>query len=220
MSHFLGNKYRDHEPVWHVQLAVLVAIVLQISLPDKYLLGSHYLLASAEFLLLIALSVTTPKEKVFESFGRRLSALLLIAITGLANGFALITVANKLLQSGQIANGRELILTAINIFVTNVIIFGLLYWEMDGGGPGRRAQTAKHDQDFMFPQDQNENYKHPRWRPTFADYVYLSSTNSMAFSPTDTMPLSRRAKLLMLGQATLSIVTVALVAARAVNILH
>jgi len=72
----------------------------------------------------------------------------------------------------------------------------------------------------MFPQNQNESYKHPHWRPTFIDYLYVSSTNAMAFSPTDTMPLSRRAKVLMLVQATLSLIAVALVAARAVNILH
>jgi uncharacterized membrane protein len=91
---------------------------------------------------------------------------------------------------------------------------------MDGGGPGQRLQAPKHEQDFLFPQNQNETYKHPHWQPTFIDYLYVSSTNGMAFSPTDTMPLSRRAKLLMLVQATVSLVAIALVAARAVNILH
>lgn len=220
MSHLFGNKYRDHEPIWHVQIVVLIAIALQLALPKRYVLGSHYVIAMTEGLLLLALSLTTPKERIFESMSRRLNAVFLIVIASIANGYSLITVTDKLLGASQIHNGRELILTAINIYLTNIVIFALLYWEIDGGGPGQRAKTPKHDQDFLFPQDQNEDFKHPRWRPTFIDYIYLSSTNSMAFSPTDTMPMSRRAKVLMLAQATLSIVTVALVAARAVNILN
>lgn len=199
---------------------MLVAIVLQLLLPDRYVLGSRYTLIVAEILLLIAMSFTTPKEQIFKSLSRRINVFLLIIITSLANGYSLVEVTHRLLQSGRIANGRELILTAINIYLTNIIIFGLWYWEMDAGGPGQRLLAAKHDQDFLFPQNQNEDFKHPHWRPTFVDYLYVSSTNAMAFSPTDTMPLSRRAKLLMLSQATLSLIAVALVAARAVNILH
>jgi hypothetical protein len=141
-------------------------------------------------------------------------------MTSIANCYALIEVARRLLENGHISDGRRLILTAVNIYLTNIIIFGLWYWELDGGGPGARAKIAKHEHDFLFPQDQNEDYRHPKWLPTFVDYLYVSSTNGMAFSPTDTLPLSRRAKLLMLAQATLSLVTVALVAARAVNILN
>ena len=117
-------------------------------------------------------------------------------------------------------NGRELIVAALNIYLTNVIAFALWYWEMDGGGPGERQRIAKYEQDFLFPQHQHESYKHPDWKPTFIDYLYVSATNAMAFSPTDTMPLSRRAKLLMLVQATVSLAAIALVAARAVNILR
>ena len=220
MAGLLSNKYRDHEPVWHVQAAMLGAIVLQLLLPDTFVIGSRLLLVFAEVLLLGALSYTTPKQQIFESLSRRINALALLAIAGIANTYALFTVVNNLLSSGRVNNGRQLIVAAINIYLTNIIIFGLCYWEMDGGGPGRRVKIPKHDQDFLFPQNQNEDYKHRHWQPTFADYLYVSSTNAMAFSPTDTMPLSRRAKFLMLAQATLSIITVALVAARAVNILN
>jgi uncharacterized membrane protein len=215
----LGNKYREHDPVWHVQITMLVAIVLQLLLPDRYVLGSRYLLLVIEAVLLIALSFTTPKERIFRSLSRRINVFALILLTGIANGYSLVEVARKLLQSGRIHNGRDLVLTAVNIYLTNIIIFALWYWEMDGGGPGRRAQAAKHEQDFLFPQNQAETYKHPNWRATFIDYLYVSSTNAMAFSPTDTMPLTRRAKLMMLVQATISLVAIALVAARAVNIL-
>jgi len=220
MATFFGNRNRLHEPVWHVQLAMLVAIVLQLLLPDRFVVfDSRYALITAEALLLIAMSFTTPKERVFRSISRRINVILLIAVTSIANGYSLFEVTRHLLQS-HVSNGRDLILAAVNIYITNIIIFGLWYWEMDGGGPGRRAEIARHEQDFMFPQNQNESYKHPHWRPTFIDYLYVSSTNAMAFSPTDTMPLSRRAKVLMLVQATLSLIAVALVAARAVNILH
>lgn len=219
MSTFLRNTYRIHEPVWHVQLAMLAAIVLQFLLPGRYVFASRELILSLEVALLAALSFTTPKEKIFRSLTRRINVLLLIGLAGAANSYALVVVANKLLSTSHISSGRDLILTAVNIYLTNIIIFALFYWEMDGGGPGERLKTAKYDQDFMFPQNQNEDYKHPDWRPTFVDYLYVSSTNAMAFSPTDTMPLSRRAKILMLSQSVVSLVAVALVAARAVNIL-
>jgi uncharacterized membrane protein len=198
---------------------MLVAVVLQLLLPDRYVFGSRYLLIAIEVLLLLAMSITTPKERIFKSLGRRINVFLLIILTSLANGYSLIEVAHRLLQTGKIANGQQLIMTAVNIYLTNIIIFALWYWEMDGGGPGQRLEAPKHAKDFLFPQNVNEDYKHPHWQPTFIDYLYVSSTNGMAFSPTDTMPLSRRAKLLMLVQATLSLIAVALVAARAVNIL-
>ena len=219
MSKLFGNKNLPHEPVWHVQIAMLGAIILQLLLSDRYAIISRNLLVGIEALLLISLSFTTPRERIFQSLGRRINVILLLLLTGAANGYALVEVARRLLQSGHVNNGRELILTAVNIYLTNIIIFGLIYWEMDGGGPGQRMQAAKHEQDFLFPQEQYEGYRHPQWRPTFIDYLYVSSTNGMAFSPTDTMPLSRRAKMLMLVQATISLVAIALVAARAVNIL-
>lgn len=221
MSHVLRNRYSQIEPLWHVQVTMCVAIALQLLLPDRFILaGSGYALALVEALLLAGLSVTTPKERIFKSLSRRINVFLLIALSAAANVYSLIIIAQRLLQSGHVNNGRDLILTAVNIYLTNIIIFALLYWEMDGGGPGERLVAPKHEHDFLFPQDQNEDYKHPQWRPSFIDYLYVSSTNAMAFSPTDTMPLSRRAKLLMLLQATISLVAIALVAARAVNILH
>jgi hypothetical protein len=202
-----------------LQLTVLVAVALQLVLPPRYVFGAQGIIVALELLLLAALSFTTPKERIFRSLSRRLNVFLLLALMGISNLYALSIIAGKLLENGHIKNGRELILTAINIYLTNVIVFAIWYYEMDGGGPGERARGEKYVQDFLFPQNQNESYRHPRWLPTFVDYLYVSSTNAMAFSPTDTMPLSRRAKLLMLTQSTISLITIALVAARAVNIL-
>lgn len=219
MKPVLRNKYRQHEPVWHVQLAVLIAIVLQLFLPDRFVFGSRYLLIATEVLLLLAMSFTTPKERIFKSLSRRINVLLLIMLTSAANIYSLIEISRQLLQSGQITKGRDLVLSALNIFLTNVIIFALWYWEMDGGGPGQRQAVAKYEQDFLFPQNQHESYRHPEWRPTFVDYLYVSSTNAMTFGPADTKPLSRRAKVLMLSQAVVSLTVIALVAARAISIL-
>jgi len=216
---FFGNRHREHDPVWHVQIAMLVAICLQIALPGAFVVGSRFAIPLAELLLLAALSLTTPREKIFHSLARRVNVIALVVIASLTNIYALSVVVDKLLAGSHSADGRSLILAAINIYITNIIIFALWYWEMDGGGPGERQRIKRYDQDFLFPQHQNETYRHPAWRPTFIDYLYVSSTNAMAFSPTDTMPLSRRAKLLMLIQALVSLITIALVAARAVNIL-
>ena len=219
MAGILRNKHHDIDPVWHAQVAMLIAIGLQFALPDQFSAGSRYALPVVELLLLVALGITTPKQPVFRSITRRINAVLLIAIATAANIYSLSQVANALLQGRTSAgNGRELILTAINIYLTNVIILGLWYWEMDGGGPGQRHSTDQHYKDFLFPQNHKES-QYPNWKPTFIDYLYVSSTNAMAFSPTDTMPLSRRAKVLMLLQATVSLIAIALVAARAVNIL-
>ena len=214
----LRNKHHDRDPVWHVEIVMLVAIALQLTLPDRFVFGVRWLLPALELLLALLLTATTPREKIFRSFARRINVFLLIGVTALSNVYALQQVASHLLQSGRISDGRGLILTAINIYLTNLIIFALLYWEMDAGGPGHRRSASDEERDFLFPQTQLPALKH--WHPTFIDYLYVSSTNATAFSPTDTLPLSRRAKMLMLVQSIISLVVVALVAARAVNILN
>lgn len=213
------DKHRVHDPVWHVQLAMLVAILLQLALPDVFSVG-RYIIPIIEFALLLALPITTPKAKTFKSPTRRLNVLLLIVLTSAANAYSLGVILNILLVDGSLADGRSLILAAINIFITNIIIFGLWYWEMDGGGPGERQAIAKYEQDFLFPQHKSEDYRHPDWKPTFVDYLYTSATNAMNFAPADGTPLTRRAKMLMLLQSTISLTTVVLVGARAVGILN
>lgn len=219
MATLFADKHRLHDPVWHVQVAVLVAIVLQLALPDVFSIG-RYILPVIELALLLALPITTPKAKTFKSRTRRLNVLLLIVLTSVANAYSLGVIINKLLTDETLSDGRSLILAAINIFMTNIIIFALWYWEMDGGGPGERQAIEKYEQDFLFPQHKSEDYRHPDWKPTFVDYLYTAATNAMNFAPADATPITRRAKLLMLTQSSISLVTVALVAARAVGILN
>ena len=220
MKPLFRDNHVAHDPVWPVQFAVLVAMGLQLALPDTFSVGTRYAIPLAELLLLGLLSYTTPRQRVFKSRIRRLNVFLLIGLTAAANAYSLAVITNHLLSGGYLSNGRALILSAINIFLTNIIVFGLWYWEMDGGGPGERQHIAKYDQDFLFPQHRHEDYKHPDWKPMFLDYLYVAATNAMTFGPADTKPLSRRAKMLMLLQSMISLVVVALVAARAVGILN
>lgn len=212
----LKNAHHQFDPVWHVQISVLLAIFLQLVLPDIYVTGTRYVLVAVSLVLLLALSATTPRKPTFESRFRRANVIGLVAVIAFTNIYSLARLTDTLLRGGSVIDGRKLIISGINIYITNIIVFALLYWEMDGGGPGARIKAKLHQTDFLFPQDNDPDTK---WRPTFLDYVYVSSTNATAFSPTDTLPLSRRAKMLMLAQSFIALITIALIAGRAVNIL-
>lgn len=187
------------EPVWHVVVALLFIIISQLMLADSVTFGLKYLIVGLEAVLLIILS-----SGLLPAIGRRLVALLLVAIISVMNVASLVTVIGLLFTSTHV-DGRQLLISAVVIYITNIIVFGLWYWELDN--------TKRAQDDFQFPQ------KSAVWKPTFFDYLYVSLTNATAFSPTDTMPLTHRAKLLMALQSLASLVTIALVAARAVNIL-
>ncbi len=159
------------------------------------------------------------KSIATHSILRKVNSLGLIVFIGIANIFALQQLAHILLIGGKVTDGHGLILTALNIFFTNIIVFGLLYWEMDAGGPAKRTASNQRERDLSFPQMQNPELAPVGWTPNFIDYLYVSLTNATAFSPTDTMPLSRLAKILMGFQSLISLATIALVASRAVNIL-
>ncbi len=120
---------------------------------------------------------------------------------------------------GRAVTGAQLLTSAVIVWFTDTVAFGLLYWELDCGGPVRRALHDRRSPDFQFPQDENPGLARPGWRPALVDYVYVSLTNSIAFSPTDAMPLTRAAKGAMAIESVLSVVAVLVVAARAVNIL-
>jgi uncharacterized membrane protein len=185
-------------------LAVLAAAALFATLPDAFIPGPvlvRYVVAGVE----LALGV------VLIAGNRRRGSIGLIALIGIGNATALGYLIHQLLYAGGV-DGRPLLYAAFDIWVTNVIVFALLYWELDG-------QTAELT-DFAFPQHSDPEVKAKGWEARFTDYLYVAYTNASAFSPTDTMPLTRRAKLLMLLQSAVSITTLLLVAARAVNILR
>ncbi len=170
-----------------------------------------------ETILLVALA-WAPALQWLERVGhRRNVALILLAIISLANAVALVALLGSLI-SGEENSGGQLLLKGMTIWATNVIAFGLWFWGFDRGGPVRRAGPDPPPPDFQFPQMENPQLAAPGWRPQLVDYIYVSFTNSIAFSPTDSMPLSRWAKLLMLSESAVSAVSILLVTARAVNI--
>lgn len=208
------------EPLWHVELAVIGAVILQVLLPAHLTIGPQYFIAVMELLLLVGLRLTAPATHDFASEVRRLVGLTLTALVSITNIASLIFVCLDLVNGSHNLTGRQLLVSAVSIYITNIILFGLWYWQLDGGGPGGRG-THRPPVDFLFPQmnTPDEITEEPHWRPTFFDYCFLSITNATAFSPTDALPLTHRAKLLMGIQAFVSLSTVAIVAARAVNIL-
>ncbi len=212
-----GPEYH-REPTWPAAFAVVVALVLQLALPEKLVYGPRWLIPVLEGVLLLPLLISSRYRHHRESALARLLSLTLTAVISLANLYSLIQLAYYLIHGGKAA-GQELILSSILIWLTNVIIFGLWYWEIDRGGPGARTREVLQPPEFLYPQMINPDVTGKGWRPAFLDYMYVSLTNATAFSPTDTMPLSQRVKSLMGIQALASLITVALVGARAVNIL-
>ncbi len=209
---------------WPPQLAIITAIALQLLLPNRITLthSAKWILPALEGVMLIALFIISPQRLEAPHSVRRRLSLTLTAVVSIANGASLVLLAHLLLNRGLFSKlqGHELIIAGSEIWLTNVLLFGLWYWELDRGGPGIRAGGFDDKPDFQFPQMTDEVAAlYPGWRPQFVDYLYLSLTNATALSPTDTMPLSVQAKLLMGLQSLVSLVTIGLVVSRAVNIL-
>jgi uncharacterized membrane protein len=205
-------------PFWEPQLVVACAIALQLSLSEQVTVGPNWLLPSLEGGLLIGLVIASPNPNVRHSRFRRHVAIGMIAFVSAANMASLVLLCHQLLHGGT-KNGHALILSGIVLWCTNVLLFGLWYWEVDRGGPAARAQGERDQADFLFPQMTEPKWAPPDWLPRLIDYLYVSLTNATAFSPTDTLPLTPTAKWLMSAQSIASLVTVGLVVARAVNIL-
>lgn len=209
------------DPFWPAQLAALVTIVLYATLPPKLTLGPKWVIPALETLLLVALVLATPGEDVPGTHTRWRLVAALIGVVAVATLVALGLLAHYVVLGGGTA-GRGLLEAAFVLWGTNVLIFALIYWELDRGGPVARAHSnLTRAADFLFTQDTTEGLElQPGWQPSFVDYLYLSITNSTAFSPTDTMPLRRRAKMAMAVQAVAAMITVLLILARAVGSLR
>jgi uncharacterized membrane protein len=223
------------EPTFWPSAAIVAAAVLYADLPTRFIAGAHagafsvvrWLVPALTAIVLAALVVTVPENRLIESVGwgarrvhltRRWLSLSLIAVVSAANSASIILLVH-LLVNGAHANASTLLRAAVHMWVVNVLLFGLWYWQLDGGGPISRPRGAPHERDFLFPQQAEPQLLAGGWHPTFIDYLYVSYTNASAFSPTDTLPLSRWAKMLMLVQSAISLSLAVMVVARAVNIL-
>jgi hypothetical protein len=212
-------------------IVTVLAALLYLALPQELLVGPRYVVPAVELLLLVPLIATNPKRATRQTKTSRALSLVLVMIIALTNLTALGLLIQDLV-AGRSDDGKALLLGALQVWLTNVIAFGLAFWELDRGGPVRRTQAARADlplADFRFSQDENHDTVQEvadgssvkaDWVPTLADYLYVSVTNSTAFSPTDTMPLSTRAKALMSVESIAALLTSLLVIARAVSALH
>lgn len=200
-------------------LAVAAAVTLQLVLPSHLSIHPSWLLPALEGALGIGLVVANPTRIDRASAVLRAASITLIALISLANAWATVVLVHELLSGKNSDNASVLLAHGANVYLTNIVVFALWYWEWDRGGPAARSQAIKDFPDFMFPQMADPRLAPAEWAPTFVDYLYVSFTNATAFSPTDTMPLSRWAKMLMLLQSAVALVTVALVVARAINVL-
>lgn len=201
------------------QIALFVAVALQFIvwlINDHILSAPQYILVAVEIALALSLGFTTSVRSLRERALHHTIATVLIGLISLAN-IASLSVVIYALIAGSTASGFELLGSALAIFVTNVIVFALWYWEIDSPGLTNRRWT-KSDKDFQFTQQDLEK-EFPDWRPEFIDYLYISAINSVNGATPSAHPLTRQAKLLMATQAMISIFTLALVIARSVSIL-
>jgi hypothetical protein len=200
-----------------VALAILAAVILQARIPDEFVVHPRYVLPAIELVALLVLVISHPERMSRRTRGVRIGSQLVLALVAANNAMSVVLLVHRITTAGQI-KARERLVGGGEIGLTNTIVFALWYWEYDRGGPASRALGLADTPDLLFPQMTDPKLA-LNWEPIVLDYFFVSYTNSTAFSPTDTLPLSRWAKVLFMLQSAISLVTVALIAARAVNIL-
>jgi uncharacterized membrane protein len=218
-----STRSRAHhfEPRWPVALAILVVIVLFAALPERIRLFPApvtYIVGFAVLIPIVAVGLSGAKPLWLRI--ERTATLLFVVFSG---GVTLVNLENlieAMLYRSASVGGLQLLATSVAVWVSNALIFSLLYWQIDRDGPEARINGASKRPDWLFPQEGAPTADVPRnWEPTFIDYLYLGYSTATAFSTTDAMPLTPRAKLLMMLESAISLVTVIVVAARAINIL-
>jgi hypothetical protein len=224
-------------PLWPAA-ALVGAAGLYADLPGRFIAGegggafgvARWLVPVLTVLVLIALGVIRPAgpfERVLASrpefmrLTRRRLVIGSIALVSAANSASIILLIHLLVNGAYTSadTASVLLRAALHMWGVNVLLFGLWFWQLDGGGPVTRPTCLPTQRDFLFPQQTEPAFAESGWRPQFLDYLYVSFTNATAFSPTDAMPLSRWAKMLMLVQSSISLALAVMVVARAVNIL-
>jgi hypothetical protein len=222
----MQSAHGQHEPRWHAGIAVVAALLLYVTLPPKLVIGPLWLLPLLVLGILIPLIILAPKRHD-EAPWQRIASNVHVAILNAFNVATVVVLVQNMLEphGHKTLSGGELLLAAVEIWLTNAIIYALWYWEIDGRGPDARAHgDPAHFNlraDFLFPQMALAAEIRDRlaWRARFIDYVFLSFNTATAFSPTDTFPLTPLAKILMMAESATSLVTVAVIAGRAINIL-
>jgi hypothetical protein len=208
------------EPRWPPALALAALVALPSLLPGHLAIGPTWLLPALAGALLVAIVAVSPLAATRRSTGVRALIIALTVLLILGDAWMTWRLTGDLVRGGpSTANGEVLLSSGGLVWANNTILFGLVYWELDSGGPAARAEQVHPHGDFSFPQQVSPHLAGHGWRPRYVDYFYLGLTNALAFSPTDVMPLAPWAKLTMSAQSLISFVVVGLVIARAVNIL-
>jgi hypothetical protein len=207
---------------------VVGAIALYVLLPEQLIVGPRLVIPALEVVLLAALIIVNPRRMTRDSPWERAAALTLVGLIAVTNAIALVLLLRQLVSTDN-SRAVELLIAAGEVWLTNVIVYGLAFWQLDRGGPVARTHLPRHDlapADFRFPQDEDHDTveevqagssKVSDWVPAIVDYLYVSLSNSSAFSPTDTMPLTTRAKILMGIESTSALVISVLVIAKGVG---
>ena len=199
---------------WTALLGILASGILYLFLPERFIIGPSWLLLVIEVVLMLPFVISLLTQHYLPHLAIRTLALILLGIITLTLAIGIALLVSQLTNE----KGQVLLRAAVLLWVFNILVFALWYFELDGGGPLKRHLAGYKAADFLFPQQASET-PHELWIPKFLDYVFLAFTTSTALSPTDTFPLTRRAKGLMMVEAVFSLVIIVLLAARAVNIL-
>jgi hypothetical protein len=214
------NQIRRIESRWLVTLAVIAVFVLLLLLPARVRVFPIWVgcaLVSALIAPMVALSLATDKRRWLHI--ESAATLVFIVITGFALLYNLQFLLSQMVRGEVKLTGFTLLTSSIAVWATNVLIFSLVYWRIDRGGPEARANQATPKPDWLFPQQTVPELAPNGWCPSFIDYFFLAFCTGTAFSPTDALPLTSRAKALMMLESVLSLVTIITVLARAINIL-
>lgn len=210
------------EPRWPIALVlssfIAVTVVLRVVQPERESLGSPWLVPGIEVALLVALIAANPAHVARRARWLRPLSISLIGLLAVVAMVSTIVLIGDLIRGSKVTESApSLLASGALVWLGNAVIFGLLYWELDSGGPLARFRRERQHPDFAFSQQLSPEYAPDGWRPRYVDYFVLGISTSMAFSPTDVMPMTAWAKLTMTLQSVISLTVIGLVVARAVN---
>jgi len=201
-------------------LAMLVTFFFLMMLPARIRMFPLWIVCFLGMIVIVPIAgVGLSSAKARWLRMERRAILLFFAVCSVGIIANLANLINAMLWRSREITGLQLLASSIAVWITNILMFSLLYWEIDRGGPEPRANKAWKKPDWLFPQEEAQENVPAGWRPTFVDYLFMGFTTATAFSPTEAVPLTPRAKLLMMLESTISLITLVMVGARAINIL-
>jgi uncharacterized membrane protein len=210
----------EGEQRWPASFALITMMALQLLLPDRLSLGPRWLFPGIEVAIIAVLIAANPNRMRNSSPALRMLGLALIGVASLGNAWSVAQLVRDIATGRDVGTAAELLATGAAIYLINVLTFAVWFWELDRGGPADRAHGTDPYPDFLFPPMTSPDLAHHEWEPQFLDYLYVAFTNATAFSPTDTLPMTRWAKGAMALESAIALVTAALVIAKAVNALQ